>query len=69
VALHAAAQLRDVLRFGEIHFEQEPRPRAERQQVLRGPAPAAGPHGGERLAHGANRRFLRARFDHQRALS
>ena len=35
VAFDAAAQARDVLRLGEIHFEQEARPGAERQQIMR----------------------------------
>src|SRR5581483_8579268 len=36
VAFHSAAQPRDVFEFREIHFEEEPRSRRKRQQVLRG---------------------------------
>src|SRR6516165_8434566 len=61
VALHSAAQFGNVLRFGEVHFEQEARARAEGQQVLSARRGKTA-HGSECGVHRGFVHFARARL-------
>src|SRR5476649_1451479 len=62
--LHAAAQPRNIFGLGEIHLEQEPRPCAEWQQVIRR-GRGQPVHAFKRRPHGCIVDLARARFRHQ----